>query len=109
MSTTASVPYRPLGLIAECLESLGFQITHSYDDLIFVEHNAFLLQMGDKGQDVSLFFNVESNPESREEIAAMLKQRGKVHNLEITPQGRYELTSNEEDASLQLKFLTGVN
>jgi len=105
MSTT-SVPYRPLGIIASCLESLGFQITHSYDDLIFMEHNAFLLQMGEKGEDVRIFFNVDCEDDKRQEIATELTERGKSYNLVISNVGRYQLTPNEKDDTLQLQFFT---
>ena len=109
MSTPETIPYRPLGILANCLESLGLQITHTYEDLVFVEHNAFLLQMGERGEDVNLYFNVDSAVEKREEIANMLIEKGKAYNLIFTWIGKYQLTPNEVDKPLQLEFLAGEN
>ena len=58
-----SVPYRPLGLIMEAVELMGLEVTHAYEDLVFISHNAFLLRMGSEGQQVYLYFNEGCEPE----------------------------------------------
>jgi len=98
------VPYRPLGLIKTALESLGFEISHYYEDLIFVNHNAFLLLMERRGAEVSLFFNTESTPQLREEISSSLQKAGTSVHLSITRSGTYSLIANEADATLDLRF-----
>lgn len=40
------LPYRPLGMVKAMLETIGIEITYSYEDLIFIQHNHFLLQFG---------------------------------------------------------------
>lgn len=101
---TAAVPYRPLGLIKELLESVGYTMTHCYEDLIFMEHNAFLLQMGEKGEDVKVVFNVDCDTDKREEIGTTLSVAGRTFGLKITPQGTYTLTPNEEEGTLNIEF-----
>lgn len=44
------LPYRPLGYIREVVNQLGLEVTYIYEDLVYIEHNAFLLQMGDRGK-----------------------------------------------------------
>ena len=102
---TPTIPFRPLGIIKTFLESLGHQVTHCYEDLIFVEHNAFLLRMEEKGEDVGLLFNSESEADKRAGIAATLISAGRHYRLNIRQQGTYRLTANETNDSLSLEFL----
>lgn len=100
----ASIPYRPLGLIKEILENQGFPVTHCYEDLIFVEHNAFLLQMGDTGEEVNLVFNVDCDTDKRQEIAHALSPAGLQFGLRITVKGTYSFTPNEQDNTISIEF-----
>jgi hypothetical protein len=101
----AEVPYRPLGLIKELLENLGFSITYYYDDLIFTEHNAFLLQMGEKGEDITLVFNTDCKTDTRESIAQALTTAGLEVGLHLRSQGSYKVTSNTENDAIDIEFL----
>ncbi len=79
-------------------------MTHCYDDLIFIEHNAFLLQMGDEGEEVMVWFNTESEPDKRDEIFEALHQQGNLFGLQLIRKGEYALVPNEEEESLQIQF-----
>lgn len=99
------IPLRPLGILKTLLESLGYQVTHCYEDLVFIEYNAFLLRMEAKGEKISLFFNIESTADQREAIAETLSSAGKLYRLTITQLGTYRLTANVSDNSLSLELL----
>ena len=99
-----SVPYRPLGHIREVITAMGLEVTHAFDDLVFIEHNAFLLQMGKVGEDVSLYFNTDSDESAREEITTRLIEAGKIQELKISPQGTYSVIQGDSDDSFQLAF-----
>jgi hypothetical protein len=99
-----TVPYRPLGLIKTILEKLGYEISHCYEDLIFVNHNAFLLRMEEKGEDVSVLFNVDCTPAACEEATKSLFDAGREMHLNITPAGTYEIVPDEENATLDIHF-----
>jgi len=101
----SDVPHRPLGLIKQLVETHGFSVTHCYEDLIFIEHNAFLLQMGEKGADVSLVFNVDCTPDMIIKIEQALVAAGQKAGLIITAQGNYRLTPNSENDTLDIEFL----
>jgi hypothetical protein len=105
MSQSQAIPFRPLGILKTVLESLDFQVTHCYEDLVFIEHNAFLLRMEEKGEEVSLFFNSESETDKRAGIAAALASTGKLHCLVISRRGTYALMPNTLDNTLSLNFL----
>lgn len=100
--TTAAVPYRPLGLIKELLENTGFSVSHCYDDLIFVNHNAFLLRMEKKGEEVSLFFNTECKQQARMDIKNTLGEAGKEMGLFLLDKGSYDLVANKDDETLTI-------
>ena len=102
------IPYRPLGLLRELIESIGLQITHVFDDLLFIEHNAFLLQMGKEGADVRLWFNSESLPAERPAIAATLTAAGTECGLRIDRRGTFRLAQEEGAEQLRLELLDGV-
>ena len=104
MANNNTVPYRPLGILKSVVESLGFQVTHCYDDLIFIEHNAFLLRMEGRGEEVSLFFNTESDADKRDGIAELFNTEGKAHDLIITCPGTYQMTPNEADGTISIEF-----
>lgn len=104
MTSNAPVPYRPLGILKTLMETLGFEVTHCYEDLVFVEHNAFLLRMEKKGEEVSLLFNTESDVDKRDAIAARFTAEGKVHNLVISCAGTYQMTPSEADGTITLEF-----
>ena len=104
MTSNAPVPFRPLGILKNVMENLGFEVTHCYEDLVFVEHNAFLLRMEEKGEEVSLLFNTESDVEKRDEIINRFITEGKAHNLVISPAGTYQMTPNETDGTITLLF-----
>ncbi len=104
MTGKVMIPYRPLGLLKTVVESLGFEVTHCYEDLVFIEHNAFLLRMEERGELVSLFFNVVSDLEKRKEIAERFIDEGKTHDLVISCPGTYQMTANDADGTIRLEF-----
>ncbi len=102
------IPYRPLGLLRELIESMGLAITHVFEDLVFVEHNAFLLQMGEEGADVRLWFNSQSLPAERSGIADTLAAIGMECGLHIDRRGTFRMTQQEGDQEFRLELLDGV-
>ena len=99
-----SVPHRPLGHIREVINAMGLEITHAFDDLVFIEHNAFLLQMEEIGENVSLYFNTESDESARDEITEKLIEAGNIQELKISRQGTYSVIEGNSEDSFQLAF-----
>jgi hypothetical protein len=89
------VPYRPLGLIKEMIDTIGLEVTYVYEDLVFIQHNAFLVQMGEKGEDIGVRFNTESNPQARSELINRLSRAASPLNLIVTEQGLFQLSHEE--------------
>jgi len=102
------VPFRPLGLIRDIVETLGLNVTYTYDDMVYIEHNAFLLRMGEQGEQVHLYFNSESDEQEREKITADLRTAGKKHQINILRSGTYTMTAIVEKESIEIEFHEGV-
>ena len=100
-------PLKPLGIIKEMLNGIGFEVTYAYDDLIFIEHNAFLLQMGKSGEDVRLYFNTDSTMDKRVDITNLLKECGRQYRFLVDRKGTYTVVQNEHHEDFQIQFFEG--
>ena len=99
-----SIPYRPLGMIVEVIEQMDLDVTYAYEDLVFIEHNAFLLRMGEQGSQVYLYFNEESRPEDRDDITQHLTELAWRRGLHILNSGTYIMKSRQEDEQVDIHF-----
>ncbi|MFV0439130.1 MAG: hypothetical protein ACK5PS_17250 [Desulfopila sp.] len=101
----ASIPLRPLGLVKNIVDQNGLDVTYVYEDLVFIEHNAFLLQMGaESGADLLVWFNTDSDPEAREEIFQGLAMAAQNNGMRARSGGTYTMASEEESDAFQLHF-----
>jgi hypothetical protein len=100
-----TVPLRPLGLAKDLIEAVGLDVTYVYDDLIFIEHNAFLLQMEEKGENIGLWFNTESTPSNRPEITTQLKAAGKTLSLNVSLKGTFSITRQDDNDNETFQIL----
>ncbi len=95
---------KPLGKITALLADLGLEVTYAYDDLVFVQHSAFLLQFTENPTDLKLFTNTECEPE---EAASAVKKIIDSHaeaGFSIVPSGQYTISAND-DETIDLKFI----
>jgi hypothetical protein len=94
---------RPLGIVMEVLGELGHEISYAYDDLVFVQHNDFLLQFGDTGNVLSLFFNCDCPAKDVETIEHSLIPAADRKGLSVIRKGRYSI-DEKPDENLEIKF-----
>lgn len=94
---------RPLGIIMEILEELGHEISYAYDDLVFINNNDFLLQFGDTGNVLSLFFNRSCPTKDAESIEHRLIPAADRKGLSILKKGRYTV-DEQPDENLEIRF-----
>jgi len=99
-----AVPVKPLSRIQILVEKLGLKITYAYDDLVFVEHNAFIIKMGERGEDVSVYVNVEADEKEYPAVIDKLINEGSKEELNLKCTGRFKLTDagNEQ---ISIEFL----
>ncbi len=102
-----AVPYRPLGHIREMVNALGLEVTYIYEDLVYVEHNAFFLQMGERGELINLYFNTESDPGERDAITGQLERAGRARELSIQRKGTFTMSQVPGEERIEIVFLDG--
>ncbi len=100
--------YRELTKIKELIEELGFTISYPYDDLLFIDSNAFLIQFNDSKKDSFFaFFNESMNDAVVDDLDKKMKDLAFVKKLEVESKGRFKLAQKEGcDEELELKFIS---
>lgn len=96
--------FRPLGLVKDMLASMGLEYTYAYEDLVFVSHNAFLLQFEDAGEVVGVHVNVDCPEDEVDALVAKVVAAGSAVNLRVAMRGRYAMQPNEEEDSFSVHF-----
>lgn len=95
---------RPLGLLKELVETSGMGISYAYEDLVFLDHNAFLIQFGDDGRTVFIHTNSEADAaETAEGISRLKKAASETNDIAIVDGIFYTLTQ-AEDYSISIEF-----
>jgi len=94
---------KPLGKITAILADLGLEVTYAYDDLVFVQHSAFMIQFMDESAKLKMFINTECEPETADSVAANVVAAIEKEGFELTLAGRFFLTPNE-DETLNIEF-----
>jgi hypothetical protein len=94
---------RQLGKITAVLADLGLEVTYAYDDLVFVQHSAFLLQFRDDPSRLKLFVHTECDPKETDRVAGLVIEGLNGSGFEVVSAGRYFLTPNE-DETLNVEF-----
>ncbi len=89
--------HRPLGTIIEILQTLGIEVTHQYEDLVFVSNNLFVLKFTDDAAHIDLYFNEEIEEEKAQEVMGQLAAVGELHGLAIAYKGAYALSENQDE------------
>lgn len=103
-----STIYRELTKIKELIEELGFTISYPYDDLLFVDSNAFLIQFDDSKKDSFYsYFNESMNSNVVADLENKMKEHALAKKLEIISKGRFQMKQKEgSDEELELKFIS---
>ena len=95
---------KPLGVVREIVESAGMGISYAFEDLVFLEHNAFLLQFTADDKEIFVHTNGEADEMEIKEPIAKLKIIGLTHGLTFTVAGQYRL-SQVDDENIRIEFI----
>jgi hypothetical protein len=94
---------RPLGTVIQLLEELGHEVTYAYEDLVFVNHNGFLLQFENDGPVLNLFFNLDFPKNEAESVEQSIIPAADKIGLSINKKGKYSVTEQDNE-NLQIEF-----
>ena len=94
---------KPLGIVKELVESLGMGISYAYDDLVFLDHNGFLLQFTGDGRSVVVHINSEADRKEVEQDIEKLKDAAVAAGLSISV-GTFYTLAQSEDETISIEF-----
>ena len=101
-------PEKPLGYIKEGLEELGHGLSYVYEDLVFPDHTAYLIQFGEENHEILLYMNNEGEVDNRkllyEEFSDVFA--GKI-GFSVQLAGTFSLSQGDEE-NLQIAFHKGA-
>lgn len=89
--------------IMELIEQMGHNITYAYEDLVFVDHSAFLFQFLNNKK-IALYFNIECTDHDAQIIEEQVLSIGKTKKLTIIRKGKFAISQEEDEETLELEF-----
>ncbi|MFW5734861.1 MAG: hypothetical protein ACOCWR_07370 [Oceanidesulfovibrio sp.] len=101
-----STPDRPLGLVRDIMEAIGFEATYAYDDLVFASHNVYLVQFPETaGGPLRIYFNRDCEEDAAYAIENAFTQEAEKSGLSAVRAGRYEISENEDDEEIEVTLI----
>lgn len=94
---------KPLGMVNSIVEAAGMGISYVYDDLIFLEHNSFLLQFADNGGEVTIHVNSGADEATVRPDIERLQEVACNQSMQFTRGGLYTLVHDGE-GSIHIEF-----
>lgn len=95
---------KPLGKITALLADLGLEVTYAYDDLVFVQESAFMIQFTSDPETLKLFIHTECEPAVANEVAEKITLSFEAAGFGVVSAGRYFMTPNQDDTvSIEFK------
>lgn len=93
---------KPLGLVKKIVESVGMDISHAYDDLVFLNHNALLLQFTETNQ-ILIHMNSEADKSKAQPDVIRLQEAAFCQGMKFYA-GHFYTLEQENDESIRIKF-----
>ncbi len=87
----------------QLLEELGHEVTYAYDDLVFVNHNGFMLQFEQQSPTLNIIFNRDCPKEEIEAIEGSIIPAADKKGLTIIRKGWYVLIEQPGE-QLRIEF-----
>jgi hypothetical protein len=94
---------KPLGKLKELVESVGMGISYAYDDLVFPDHNGFLLQFNGDGDSVTVHINIKADRKEVEQAIEKLKSAAASTSLTFSL-GTFYTLAQSEDETISIEF-----
>jgi hypothetical protein len=100
----SEVSAKPLGLVTALLADLGLEVTYAYDDLVFVQHSAFLLQFTDEPKALKMYINTECEPAVAEDVGKQIIDAHAEKAFSVMSAGQFTITDND-DETINIEFV----
>lgn len=97
------VSVKPLGVVKTIVESAGMDIAYAYEDLVFLEHNSFLLQFTENANEILVHINREADRAVVSSDIDRLQDIALSHQMRFLTGDLYSL-DQVDDESIRLEF-----
>lgn len=94
---------KPLGIVTEIVEAAGMGISYAHEELVFLEHNAFLLEFTASDKEFLIHSNSEAVESEIRDSIARLKKVAADNGMIFTDGGLYTLTQ-ADDENIRIEF-----
>lgn len=94
---------KPLGIVKNIVEEAGMGISYAYEDLVFLEHNSFLLQFTENGQEVVVHKNSEADDVTVSRDISRLQEIALNQGMQFIIGNTYSL-SQGDDENIRIEF-----
>ncbi len=85
-------------------EATGLDITYAYEDLVFPEHVAFMIQFDDTNdKNLFCFFHVDCNPNDKTKLYKRMNEVSTESNYTIENKGIFNLSQKGEDVVIRFQ------
>ena|ERR1035437_4118021 len=94
----------PVGKVMNWLEAAGFEVSYLYEDLIFVESNAFLIRFESADPNsILIYTNTECEAAKASALVQLLLEEAKKHELMPVIKGIFTLSQRNDD-EIDIRF-----
>ena len=94
---------KKLGVVKEIVEAAGMGISYAYEDLVFLDHNALLLQFTQESGRVLVHINREADREIVGKAVSLLKLEAGEKEMTFIDGGEYAL-SQDGGENIHIEF-----
>lgn len=94
---------KPIELVREIMKEYGLIVTYAFEDLVFIEHNSFLLQFGAEKDTLLFSGNSEETEEFVNEAFGKMEKLFHDKGLQLFFRGTYTM-SEDENKQLKIDF-----
>ncbi|WP_167615228.1 hypothetical protein [Maribellus sediminis] len=85
-------------------EATGLEITYAYEDLVFPEHMAFLIQFNDANEkNLFCYFHNDCNPEDKNQLYKRLSDVALEDSITLENKGSFSLEQKSEEVEIHFQ------
>ena len=96
---------RPLPLAEQIVEATGLKVTYPFDDLVFIEHNPFLLRFDDENFDhIYVHFNVDCHEVDKMQLFDIMEKKAHSLGMKAISTGSYTMQQKEGVEEIEIVF-----
>ena len=99
---------KPLGTVKEIVEAAGMGISYAYDNLVFIDHNALLLEFTQNENEVLVHINEDAVRSELDAVIIRLQEEATAREMTFSTGSLFRISQDDEE-NIRLEFINGSN